>query len=394
MTRSEPSWEDGVRAAVSDLPRVLGDTGAGGSGPVLVSVGGLHGNETSGVLALQRVFARLAENRTGLVGRLVGWTGNRAALAAGCRYLDQDLNRVWLRDVLDGMDADGTTGVREVEEVREILREYDELASLPRGRLALLDLHSTSGGGSAFTNLDDTLINRELAFAIPVPHVLGLEEEVAGTLVGYFNEQGRAAIGFEAGQHLDPESVDRAEAAVWLCMEAAGVLARGERAEVAEARALLVDQHRASPHVVEVRHRHPVGSDDGFDMSPGFRNFQEIDEGQLLARDRSGPLTAPMNGLILMPLYQGQGDDGYFIVRRVHAAWLGVSAVLRKLRFDSLLHWLPGVQRAEGRRRKTFVVDLHRARVLALQIFHLLGYKRVGRTETQLIMRKRDLWAH
>ncbi len=391
-----------------DVPRVLGDTGdtgdAGETGetgetghrgdlddsPILVCLGGLHGNEPCGVLALQRIFARLEQDRTALVGRLVGLAGNRRALEQGRRYLDEDLNRIWLPDVRDRASAEvGPERARELDEVQDILRVLDALLPPARSRVAFLDLHSTSGGGAAFAILDDTLANRELAFAIPVPHVLGLEEELAGTATSYLDAYGRAAISFEAGQHLDPASVDRAEAAVWIAMQAAGVLAPGERPEVAAGKVLLADQHRSSPNVVDVRYRHPVVADAGFVMAPGFVNFQPISKGRLLAHDRSGPLHAPLRGLILMPLYQGQGDDGYFIVREVNAAWLGVSAVLRRLRLGKLLHWLPGVERAPGR-RQTFIVDLTRARVLALQVFHLLGYKRIGRTSTTLIMRQRD----
>lgn len=372
-----------------DVPRVLGDTGPGERPRLLVVLGGLHGNEPCGVLALQRVFARLAQDRSALLGRLYGLAGNRQALAVGKRYLDDDLNRMWRPENLEAsadLDADAP---RELLELRDIARALEVLGSVPLEHARFLDVHSTSGGGSAFTSLDDTLANRELAFALPVPHVLGLEEELAGTLVSHLNERGHSAIGFESGQHEDPGSVERAEAAIWIAMEAAGVLARGERAEVDWAREALSRQHAGAPGVVEVIYRHPVALADAFHMSPGFVNFQYVNEGQVLARDRTGELRAGVAGMILMPLYQGQGDDGYFLVRPVRFVWLKLSAVLRRLRADRFLPWLPGVTRAEGR-RNTYVVDLRRARVLALQFFHLLGYRRESRSREALIMRRRD----
>ncbi|MCP3918864.1 MAG: succinylglutamate desuccinylase/aspartoacylase family protein [bacterium] len=378
--------DEAVRGALPGISRVLGDIGKRDGGPVLVCVGALHGNEPSGVLALQCVFEHLERDASGLRGRLIGLVGNRLALAAGERFLDADLNRIWRDGVLDGSSR---TQPREMEEVRELARELEVFSRPEHSRGFVLDLHSTSGGGSCFTTLDDTLANRSLAFAIPVPHVLGLEEELAGTLLSYVNELGVAGIGFEAGQHLDPQTERRAEAAVWIAMEATGVLARGKRAEVARAREFLTHEHAGFPDVVEVRHRHAIRAGDEFTMSPGFRNFQPVELSQLLARDRTGLVTSPIDGLILMPLYQGQGSDGYFIVRRVRGAWLKLSAALRRLRVDPLLSWLPGVQRSPDR-SDTFVVDLRRARVLALQVFHLLGYKRIQRTEHSLIMRKRD----
>ena len=128
---------------------------------------------------------------------------------------------------------------------------------------------------------------------------------------------------------------------------------------------------------------------DGFRMQPGFVSFQPVERGQELARDATGPLAAPASGMLLMPLYQGQGEDGYFIGRRVAYSWLKLSSAMRRLRADRLLHWLPGVRRSEDR-RETFVVDKRRARVMALQIFHLLGYKRIGQAADSLFMRRRD----
>jgi succinylglutamate desuccinylase len=56
---------------------------------------------------------------------------------------------------------------------------------------------------------------------------------------------------------------------------------------------------------------------DGFVMEPGFRNLQAVEAGQVLARDRLGEITAVCDARILMPLYQDQGNDGFFLAREV-----------------------------------------------------------------------------
>jgi hypothetical protein len=89
-----------------------------------------------------------------------------------------------------------------------------------------------------------------------------------------------------------------------------------------------------------------------------------------------------------MPLYQGQGSDGFFIVRPVHAVWLRVSAIVRRLPVHHLLAWLPGVAR-HPTLPDSFVIDTHRARWLALQVFHLLGFKRAARLPHALVMTPR-----
>ena len=90
-----------------------------------------------------------------------------------------------------------------------------------------------------------------------------------------------------------------------------------------------------------------------------------------------------------MPLYQGQGEDGFFLVRAVRRSWLGFSAWLRGTPIERLLHWLPGVSR-HPQDVGGFLVDQHRARWLALQLFHLLGYTRKGKRERILHMRRRN----
>ena len=112
-------------------------------------------------------------------------------------------------------------------------------------------------------------------------------------------------------------------------------------------------------------------------------------KGQALAVDREGPVTAPQSGLLLMPLYQRQGDDGFFIVRKVAPAWLKLSTVLRRLRLERGLHLLPGVRR-HPELAGSFLVDRRVARFLALDLFHLLGFRRLGpATGRWLVMTRR-----
>ncbi|MBK8705758.1 MAG: hypothetical protein IPN33_20820 [Saprospiraceae bacterium] len=71
------------------------------------------------------------------------------------------------------------------------------------------------------------------------------------------------------------------------------------------------------PKVAELVTSHRVHPGDQFQMRPGYANFQPVQRGELLAHDAGGPITAISDGLILMPLYQPQGSDGFFIVKPV-----------------------------------------------------------------------------
>ncbi len=89
-----------------------------------------------------------------------------------------------------------------------------------------------------------------------------------------------------------------------------------------------------------------------------------------------------------MPLYQPQGDDGFFVMREFRPFWLRVSSLLRRARADLLFRLLPGVRR-DPDHAGTLIIDQHVARFYALQIFHLLGYRKRRVRDDVLVMSKR-----
>jgi len=343
-------------------------------GPRLLCTAGLHGNEPAGIAAIGRVFAALAEAGVPLEGGFVGLAGNLGALAAGRRYLDRDLNRLWDRDSLAAVRA-GERSLAEHAELAEIDAALTAAIAEAPGRVFLLDLHTTSGTGPAFAVLDDSLPNRRFALALPVPLVLGLEEELVGTLVFHLTSLGVTSVAFEGGQHEDPVSVERCEAAIWLALEAAGILPRELAGRAEAARRRLRENRGDSPHLVEVLYRHRIAPLDAFRMEPGFASFDEVDESQALGVDRRGVVVSPIAGRILMPLYQAQGEDGFFVVTPVRRFWFELSALLRRWRVGRWLHLLPGVRRARGE-PDVFLVSTKVARWLVRDLFHLLGYRR------------------
>lgn len=386
---SKPTNVPEAVARLARGPRVLAEIQGDVEGPTLICVGSLHGNEPAGALALERFFSRLGGSRIeGLRGRVVGLVGNRQALACGRRFLQHDLNRFWSAE--RARDLRGRSFLEaEAEELRDLDREIERVLQTAGAHpVFLLDLHTTSGEGPAFANLDDTLPNRAFALEFPVPLVVGIEEELAGTLASYLFDKGVITLGFESGQHREEKAVDRAEAAVWLALVSSGVLARDRRPEVVAARQLLAADGDSLPRVVEVLHRHPIEADDDFRMLPGFRNFQPVAAGQVIAFDRRGEVAVDRQGRILMPLYQEQGQDGFFVIKEVRPFWLKLSEYLRRLRLDRFLGLLPGVH-ANPAMADSFTIDRRYARWLALELFHLLGYRRYGEAGRYLVMARR-----
>ncbi len=373
--------------AGSRFPRLLGSYGGDADGPLVIGIGGMHGNEPAGAVALQQVLRALRSADVPFRGTLVGFAGNRAALAGGCRYIDEDFNRAWSQERVARTrsgrpSADGTS---EEREQHELLESLDAQLAQRRGPVVCLDLHTTSAAGAPFVVIGDTLLNRRFAFRLGAPVVLGLEERLESTILNFLGEEGHVAVGFEGGQNDSPSAVAIHMAAIRTVLATAGCIRADDLPLPADATGV---EARDAPPVVEVRHHHVIREGDDFVMEPGFTNFQPVERGQVLARDRGGPIYAGETGQILMPLYQGQGTDGFFLVRPVRPFWLRVAKWLRRLRIERLLPALPGVRRYPDR-PGTLVVDPRIARWFVVELFHLLGFRKRQSQEGKLIVSRR-----
>lgn len=369
-----------------DERRILGRYGDDVDGPLVLCVAGIHGNEPSGVHAVRRVIAQLTELQPAFRGRFLAVSGNRPALQAGRRFIERDLNRGWnVRRVSRTLERPETVEDEEQAALLEILVPAIREAA---GPVYLLDLHTTSSASPPFLTLGDSLRTRMFARKLGMPLVLGIEEKI-DAMVDYLAEFGTVGVGIEAGQHEDPRSVDLHEAGLWLSLAAAGCLQEGtEVVDLGACRTEIREARNGLSRVFEVIYRRAINPEDGFRMTPGFANFTAVRAGQIVAHDARGPVPTPMRGRLFLPLYQAQGDDGYFLVRSISPFWLRVSAVLRRLGAPKLLPLLPGVHRSE-RREDTFVVSRTVARWLVNEIFHLLGYRLVRETRRHVVFRGR-----
>ncbi|HSR40938.1 MAG TPA: succinylglutamate desuccinylase/aspartoacylase family protein, partial [Longimicrobiales bacterium] len=323
------------------VTRVLGSVRGPRPGPTLIAIGGLHGNEPAGILALRRVLDGVERIRDHVGGEFVAVSGNRGALARGRRFLHSDLNRVWTDERIRSLRAiaPGEELRDEAAEQRELLEVLDAVDARARGTVYVLDLHTTSSVSGPWATIEDTLPSRAFALKFPIPIVLGLEEQVDGTLLEHASRSGHVSMVFEGGQHGDPVSVERSEAAVWVALAAAGIVPAERAPGVAESRERLARDSAGLPRVLEMRYRHAILPTDDFRMDPGFVNLQPIREGEVLGRDRRGEVRAPEGGRVLMPLYQEQGEDGFFVVREFRSAWLRVSELLRRIGVGRVIHW-------------------------------------------------------
>ncbi|MGH7725379.1 MAG: succinylglutamate desuccinylase/aspartoacylase family protein [Candidatus Eiseniibacteriota bacterium] len=310
-------------------PRVPGRIEGRSGGPTLIALGGIHGNEPAGLLAAERVLERIAAED--LVGRgqfdgsFVVLAGNRTALERGVRYVDRDLNRGWTQATVAGLgtpagtppDASASPHAVEDAEQRELWHELEGVLAAARGGVYFVDLHTTSAAGPPFMVVDDGPEQLPFALAFGLPAFLGLVGRLTSTLMPFLVRRGVVGVAIEGGQNEAASSVDHHEAILWIALVEAGLVPPRALRDLPAMRDRLDRARRGLPRAIEVYHRHAIRKEDDFRMAPGFANIQRIARGTLLAHDRHGEIRAPEDCLVVMPLYQGLGDDGFFLGREI-----------------------------------------------------------------------------
>ncbi|MEX1363085.1 MAG: hypothetical protein AB1Z98_08160, partial [Nannocystaceae bacterium] len=164
-----------------------------------------------------------------------------------------------------------------------------------------------------------------------------------GVMFGYLVDRGHMGVAVEGGQHSDPETAARLEAVVWLSMVNAGSLRPDQVPDLPAHRERLRRAAAGLPTAVRILQRHETAADDEFQMDPGYDNFSPVRKGQRLARDRHGPIVSRLDGMVMLPRYQGQGNDGFFIATKVTRRWLAASAAARRGRVERLLALWPAL---------------------------------------------------
>lgn len=379
-----------VKEIEIEASRIIGKLQGKEPGPTVLFFGGIHGNEPSGVQALEHVFAEVDKLGIDIQGTVYGIRGNIPALQQQKRFLSSDLNRMWTRKGIEGIKNNHQEKRRdeekEMEEIYKLLKEI--LASNPPPYY-FIDFHTTSSQTLPFITINDAMINRKFARLFPVPVILGIEEYLEGPLLSYINEKGYVTIGFESGQHFEEESVANSIAFTWLTMMITGSMKPYQDID----KHIFCEQLRSSAqgnrNFYEVIHRHKITSEDKFEMLLGAQSFEHLQKGTEFARHNGQVISAEKDTILFMPLYQDQGEEGFFLIRKIPRWALRFSAFLRHIRFDNFLTWLPGIDRV-SEKSESLMVNLRVARFFSKPFFHLLGYRERVIDRTHMILYNRE----
>jgi len=355
------------------IDRVIGRIETGRTGPTLVFFAGIHGNEVAGVFALKKVFEDLENQKAKLRGTVIGITGNLKALAVNTRYLKEDLNRLWIKSNIKNIVKKDKLDPEE-EELVAILQLIEELLEKGNAPFYFIDLHTTSSKTLPFITINDALINRKFSALFPVPIVLGIEEFLDGPLLSFINQAGYVAIGFESGQHDEKEAISNNIAFIYLCLVYARLIKKKSLDQYQQYYNELEYASKNVKEIFEITYLYQIMQGEEFKMLPGFESFQFIKKETPLAISNGEIIKSKYAARLFMPLYQSQGNDGFFIIRGIPKFALKLSSFLRKTKMDNLLALLPGIH-WDNREKEILRVDLNTAKYFTGPLFHLLGYR-------------------
>jgi predicted deacylase len=199
------------------------DSGVAGPNVMISAV--VHGNEPCGAIALDWLFQNDVRP---VMGRLTLAFMNVAAYQAfdpadpnATRWMEEDFNRVWSRDVLEG-DRDSIE-LRRAREVRPVLDDVD----------LMLDLHTMQHLAPPLMMSGRHAKGKDLAGKVGVPErVVGDAGHAAGRRMrdyGGFDEPSspKAALLIECGQHWEASSGVLAKQSTARFLEALGTVDNG-----------------------------------------------------------------------------------------------------------------------------------------------------------------------
>lgn len=258
-------------------------------GPKILFFGAVHGNETCGTNAIQKIMQELDSGHLKLLQGQVQFVpvANPRAHADGKRFIERNLNRYFLPcDKLKTYEA----------KLTNILCKLIENCDY------FVDLHSTTAGGIPFASVEGNDADENKMAAAMGAEVLlyGWHEAYAASgkpmpdpdesmgTTAYARRHKAKAVLLECGQHKDPNSIDVAYKAI-----------RGALSHIG-----LVEEKQNSPKSAPLllRATRVVYREEGGTFTENWGNFSKVRSGQKVAEMADGkPVISPSDGYIILP---------------------------------------------------------------------------------------------
>lgn len=257
----------------------------------------IHGNETGSLPAVLSILADLAEDNAHLNCRYFFFVGNPAAVRAGTRFIERDLNRCF-----NLTDAQSLEGKRSLE-LAQILSNVD----------LFIDYHQTNQPAvfPFFTFAYHEESYRWAAHMKAAEHFVTRDMKVSFSSEGLCGDEwvrarGKSAVTLELGR------AGLSHAAFQTTLSSLQRIIGFTETELAQGRIPQPTQPTPEDDLrcFQVAEKMPWPGDDAA-LLPGFENFQHVNAGQELGIARPGEkIFAPVEGYLMFPKYPKRNAEG------------------------------------------------------------------------------------
>ena len=260
----------------------------GGDGPTLAFLGGVHGNELTGIACIKKLRDEIEAGKVKIsAGTLYLILGNLKAMKSNTRTSEsgKDLNRCFTKDVLD-QDVNGVYEMERAQKIAKVLKTVD----------ASFDIHSTNKPSEPMVLSNVTERHKALYKWLPAKHLLTDPEFVLGnepvTTDEFTNESGGVGLAYESGQTTDLTKVEVVYEVLLNLLRNQGILQDGVSPQ---------------PPTQNLQHFKLAGkillTDKGFRFAEGKgeASFEGFKKGDTLAYIGDTPYKAEYDGVFLFP---------------------------------------------------------------------------------------------
>lgn len=294
--------------------RIIGNYHSGEKGKTIIFMCGIHGNELSGKKALKKVFDYLEKNSIEINGNIIGIQGNLKAIERKERFIDIDLNRIWKAKIINQVKK---RKIKNKYEYKELIKIHEIIEVIiqkkKKKNIIIIDLHNTSSANGLFAVVNNNS-DLKIASAIKIPIITKLFSKVKGSFSEYYTSKKISTIVFEGGTIGDPASIHNHETGIFRILEKCRIIKKKD-IPISIGEKLTEKKDKKT---YKVKYIHQISELDKFIMKPNITNFQVVKKGELLGYDVNGDVLSPFNGKILMPLYQEQGNEGFYIIQNTN----------------------------------------------------------------------------
>ena len=264
---------------IQGVVRITSDT----TGPRVVMFCGIHGDEVSGIHAIEKVFYDFfGGSRRLLRGSLTLARANEAAIAAECRYVKHNMNRMF-RDSYGPEIDQSSYEFRRTQELKPLLESCDYF----------LDFHSAPIADDPFLVAEQKAVKfyRHLG----IPKIMTGWSKFSGSTIGgdtenYANARGAMSATLESGSHFDKSSNDVAYRAAISLLSLLGMIEAGDELPTA-----------VEAEVVEMYSVVTKEFDD-FRYAGGANNFKLLRKGEAFAYQNGQHMTVSEDSYLLIPM--------------------------------------------------------------------------------------------